>query len=222
MKTHCIIRNEITERLCQKLNMDFSSYVAINNLLASEGKDLSDSLESTIEYEIKKFLSSETSYPFEAPNTRISDDLDKRCKKLKISSNENRFYFNSEQECSDFIKNSGYPEVGFFKYKTYNGKPAVFLRRPDCEFLRIQRFMDVINYQWRGTRREKDRYIGKDVVDKELRKNGWDVVQYFDDDFSSPHGTHSTLYQEIAKEIFDDCPAMFSTDNGDGKFDAEG
>lgn len=49
-----------------------------------------------------------------------------------------------------------------------------------------------------------------------------DVVQYFDDDFSSPHGTHSTLYQEIAKEIFDDCPAMFSTDNGDGKFDAEG
>ena len=179
MKTHCIIRNEITERLCQKLNMDFSSYVAINNLLASKGKDLSDALESTIEYEIKKFLSSEASYPFDAPNTSVSDDLDKKCKKLKISSNENRFYFNSEQECSDFIKNSGYPEVGFFKYKTYDGKPVVFLRRPHCEFLRIQRFMDVINYQWRGTRQEKNNWIGLQL-NKELREKGWDCVQYFD------------------------------------------
>ena len=29
-----------------------------------------------------------------------------------------------------------------------------------------------------------------------------DVVQYYDDNFQDAHGLHSTLYQEIAKEVF--------------------
>lgn len=39
------------------------------------------------------------------------------------------------------------------------------------------------------------------------------VVQYFNDDLSDAHGIRSTLYQELAKEIFgEDCGVFFCTD----------
>lgn len=43
-----------------------------------------------------------------------------------------------------------------------------------------------------------------------------EVVQFFNDDVSDAHGNCSTLYQEIAKDIFNPCPGiMFCTDNED-------
>lgn len=39
------------------------------------------------------------------------------------------------------------------------------------------------------------------------------VVQYFNDDLSDAHGIRSTLYQELAKEVFgEDCGVFFCTD----------
>ena len=39
------------------------------------------------------------------------------------------------------------------------------------------------------------------------------VVQYFNDDLSDAHGVRSTLYQELAKEVFgEDCGVFFCTD----------
>ena len=40
-----------------------------------------------------------------------------------------------------------------------------------------------------------------------------EVVQFFDDNISSPYGITSTLYQEIAKDIFEDPGLSFCTDN---------
>ncbi len=38
-----------------------------------------------------------------------------------------------------------------------------------------------------------------------------EVVQFFSDDIGDYHGISSTLYQEIAKEIFEDIPVHFCT-----------
>ena len=35
------------------------------------------------------------------------------------------------------------------------------------------------------------------------------VVQFFNDDLSDIHGNKSTLYQEIAKDIFGDCDNIY-------------
>lgn len=35
------------------------------------------------------------------------------------------------------------------------------------------------------------------------------VVQYFDDDLSDYHGVHSTLYENIAREVFEDLEGVF-------------
>lgn len=39
-----------------------------------------------------------------------------------------------------------------------------------------------------------------------------DVVQYWDDNFGDPHGNVSTLYETIARDIFEDSQVFFSTD----------
>ena len=41
-----------------------------------------------------------------------------------------------------------------------------------------------------------------------------EVVQYHDDSLNDPHGNCSTLYQDIAKEVFENCDGIyFCTDN---------
>jgi hypothetical protein len=41
-----------------------------------------------------------------------------------------------------------------------------------------------------------------------------EVVQYHDDSLNDPHGNRSTLYQDIAKEVFENCDGIyFCTDN---------
>ena len=39
-----------------------------------------------------------------------------------------------------------------------------------------------------------------------------EVVQYYNDDLSDIHGNRSTLYQDIAKDIFDEAGIFFCTD----------
>ena len=39
-----------------------------------------------------------------------------------------------------------------------------------------------------------------------------DVVQFFDDDISDIHGIKSTLYEDLARDVFEDIPAYFNTD----------
>ena len=36
-----------------------------------------------------------------------------------------------------------------------------------------------------------------------------EVVQYYNDNMGDLHGVESTLYQDIAKEVFEDCPGIF-------------
>ncbi len=44
-----------------------------------------------------------------------------------------------------------------------------------------------------------------------------EVVQYWDDDLSNPHGMVSTLWEEIMKELFDDTEEVIFTTRVDGK-----
>lgn len=45
-----------------------------------------------------------------------------------------------------------------------------------------------------------------------------EVVQYFTDDLSDYYGIHSTLYEDLARDIFGDIPGVyFSTDVADSK-----
>jgi len=39
-----------------------------------------------------------------------------------------------------------------------------------------------------------------------------DVVQFFDDDISDINGIKSTLYENLARDVFEDIPAYFNTD----------
>ena len=46
----------------------------------------------------------------------------------------------------------------------------------------------------------------------EFRKQ---VVQFYNDELSDPHGNKSTLYEDIAKDVFGDCNVFFCTNNND-------
>lgn len=41
-----------------------------------------------------------------------------------------------------------------------------------------------------------------------------DVVQYWDDRLDDPNGYHSTLYEDIAREVFEDVDVCFTTELG--------
>lgn len=45
------------------------------------------------------------------------------------------------------------------------------------------------------------------------------VVQYFNDDIGNPAGIRSTLYQDIAKEVFDERPGVFYTTKAEVEVD---
>lgn len=67
----------------------------------------------------------------------------------------------------------------------------------------------VLSFVW-----EADTPMGK--MDYVVFKN--QVVQYFNDDISDVHGNRSTLFQDIAKDVFkDDMKVFFCTDAGDKK-----